>query len=337
MMDLLQAIKQDIRITEFAQSRGYTLLRAGSQITLKEHDSVRIDPDKNLFIRNADRRTAGSVIDFAMWVDGLDMRGAIHELRSMLTYGPDYQPRPHAAYRKPMKRKLNLPQAAKEKYSRVYAYLHKTRCIDNAVITQLMKRKLLYEDDRHNCVFVGYDYDGKPAFATKRSTMTRVSYRGDAAGSRKDVSFFVNNKAPALFVTEAPIDAMSIMTLLLANGRDPTDFSYLALCGVADKALVYHMSRPENQSICRIYLATDHDDAGNTARQTLRKSLLNLGYEGQIIDKIPTEKDWNEDLVRIMNPRALRERETAVKPELPPVCEQKTFEGEMEVWDQQIV
>ena len=53
MMDLLQAIKQDIRITEFAQSRGYTLLRAGSQITLKEHDSVRIDPDKNLFIRNA--------------------------------------------------------------------------------------------------------------------------------------------------------------------------------------------------------------------------------------------------------------------------------------------
>ena len=61
-MDLLQAIKRDIRITEFAQPRGFTLLRAGSEVTLKEHDSVRIDPEKNLFVRNADRETSGSII-----------------------------------------------------------------------------------------------------------------------------------------------------------------------------------------------------------------------------------------------------------------------------------
>ncbi|MBE6905005.1 MAG: DUF3991 domain-containing protein [Ruminococcaceae bacterium] len=330
-MDLLQAIKQDIRITEFAQSRGFTLLRAGSEVTLKEHDSVRIDPEKNLFVRNADRKTAGSIIDFVMWVDGVNMPQAVSKLRGMLTYGPDYQPRPRAAYRKP-KKELRLPEAATGKYSRVYAYLNKTRCIDNEVIAGLMKRRLLYEDDHHNCVFVGLDYNGAPAFATKRSTSTRVSYRGDAPGSRKEVGFFVDNKAPALFVTEAPIDAMSIMTLLRENKRDPTNYSYLSLCGVADNALLYHMQKPENQGIQTIYLATDNDAAGNLAREQLRKALTGIGFNGKIVDKCPTVgKDWNEQLVGFRNPALLREQKQAVKPQLQPASEQQTFERGMDI------
>ncbi len=301
-MDLLESMKRDIRITEYAQRCGFTVVKAGTQYSLKEHDSVRIDPEKNLFIRNADRQARGSIIDFVMWIDGVSMQEAVRKLRGQMEYGQGYTPRPSLPRQPPKRAPLELPKATEGKYSRVYAYLNKTRCISNAVIATMMRRKVLYEDERHNCVFVGNGYDGKPAFASMRGTVTGIQYRGDATGSRKEVGFYINNQSPALFVVESPIDAMSIMTMLELNKINPAKYSYLSLGGVSDKALLYHLARPENKGIARIYLATDNDQAGNAARVQLRKALELSGYPGKILDKVPTNKDWNDDLTRMQNP-----------------------------------
>ena len=306
-MDLIQMIKKDVRITEYAQSCGYTLLRVGSKYTLKEHDSVRIDPEQNLFIRYSNRQQAGSIIDFVMWVDQVSQREAICKLRSMFQYA-NYPSRPAVSVpRIPKQKVMELPKAAEGQYKRVFAYLSRTRQIDPSIISEMIKRKLLYEDERHNCVFVGYTHDGAPGFATKRSTSTTYVYRGDVPGSKKEVGFFVNNEAPALFVVEAPIDALSIMDLLRSNGRDPKDFSYLALGGVTDKALRYHLTGPEHEKIKKIYLATDNDKAGNEARKELRETLRELGFSGQVLDKLPIKKDWNEDLIAKKDPHRARE------------------------------
>lgn len=330
-MDLLQVIKREIRITEYAQAHGFTPVRVGSLYTLKEHDSVRIDPEKNLFIRNSDRKTSGSIIDFAMWINNQSRDEAIRGLRGMLTRGEEYVPRPEVAHMATAPPKeLTLPPPTEGQYRRTYAYLNKTRCIDNSIISEMVKRKLLYEDDRHNCVFVGHDYDGKAAFATKRSTSTNSDYRGDAAGSRKEVGFFVDNKAPALFVTESPIDAMSVMGMLKANDRDPHEYSYLALCGVSDRALKYHMGKDENSGIRKVYMATDNDAPGNTARGDLRHSLENAGFKGKIIDKVPTQKDWNDDLVKLLHPeRELNQTATAAPAQKQ--INQLKFEGSIQV------
>lgn len=324
-MDLLEVIKKEIRITEYAQLRGYTLRRAGAEYTFMEHDSVRIDPEKNLFIRNS-TKTAGSIIDFVMWVDGLGQTEAIRKLRTMLRYGAEYTPRPPRAKAAPRK-PLELPKPFAGRYNRVFAYLSQTRGIAQLVITAMLKRKMLYEDDHHNCVFVGYDAEGKAGYAAKRSTATNVSYRGDAPGSRKEIGFFVDNKAPVLFVTEAPIDAMSIMSMLLLNKRNPDHFNYLALGGVSDRALVYHISRPENRHIQRIYLATDNDAAGNLARRELRQSLERAGFKDQVIDKPPILKDWNDDLLQIRYPERERERQADIRPPKDEGPQQMKFGG----------
>ena len=65
--DLLLRIKSDVSIIEYAQILGFTPVRVGKKYTLKEHNSVIIDPEENFFWRNAykgDPHWCGSIIDF---------------------------------------------------------------------------------------------------------------------------------------------------------------------------------------------------------------------------------------------------------------------------------
>ncbi|UQT48468.1 DUF3991 domain-containing protein [Flavonifractor plautii] len=65
----------------------------------------------------------------------------------------------------------------------MYAYLKK-RGVSPQIIRSFISAGLLYEDsEHHNCVFVGYDRDGKAAFASLRGTYDRdgSGFKGDAA------------------------------------------------------------------------------------------------------------------------------------------------------------
>ena len=60
---IIREIESKIKIVDVASQMGYTLKREGWHYTIKEHDSVRIDVDRNLFIRYSNGHR-GSVIDF---------------------------------------------------------------------------------------------------------------------------------------------------------------------------------------------------------------------------------------------------------------------------------
>lgn len=49
-----------------------------------------------------------------------------------------------------------LPKANSDAH-RAFAYLVKTRHIDSQIVSQLMREHKIYENDKHSCVFVGYD------------------------------------------------------------------------------------------------------------------------------------------------------------------------------------
>lgn len=118
--------------------------------------------------------------------------------------------------------------------------------------------------------------------------------RGDITGSDKKIGWFVNNNSNSLLACEAPIDAMSLMTLLEYHNVNPKRYSYLAQSGVCTKSLEYHLSK--NPKIDTVYLCYDNDEAGHKARRQTRELLKSLGFDGRIIDKPPHSKDWNEDL-----------------------------------------
>ncbi|MEG0020646.1 MAG: toprim domain-containing protein, partial [Oscillospiraceae bacterium] len=121
--------------------------------------------------------------------------------------------------------------------------------------------------------------------------------RGDIEGSSKEVGLFINNNSASLLVCEAPIDAMSLMSLLEHHKVAPEKYSYLAQGGVCLNSLEYHIKR--QPKINTVYLCYDNDAAGHSARAQSRELLKSLGFSGKIIDKPPHNKDWNDDLMAI--------------------------------------
>lgn len=201
---------------------GFSFERAGSEWKCKEHNSLRVFKDGKGWIWYSQNISGATSIDFLMKSEGYSWQQAVTTLTngqytpSSYSYHKDEQPE------KP--KQLNLPERTPGKYSRVYAYLMKQRCIDVEVINYCVKNEILYEDKRGNCVFVGKDDTGKPKYAMLRGTYTPdkgQAFKGEASGSNKMYGFRMDGTCEThLYVFEAPIDALSHATLNIQRSKD---------------------------------------------------------------------------------------------------------------------
>lgn len=48
--EVYRMIKEQVKIVDYAPRMGFTVIRKGRYFSLKEHDSVIIDPEKKLFL-----------------------------------------------------------------------------------------------------------------------------------------------------------------------------------------------------------------------------------------------------------------------------------------------
>ena len=151
---------------------------------------------------------------------------------------------------------------------------------------------LIYGDAKHhNVVFVGKDINGIPRYAHCRGTADK--FRMDVAGADKSYGFCYRGKGTELYVFEAPIDLLSHIALYPAGWRE---LSYLSLGGVSPKALECFLS--ERKDIESIYIATDNDEAGNSAAEKLAEL---IPKEKAVYRFLPQAKDWNEELINERN------------------------------------
>lgn len=305
--DVTTAIKQDVDLIAYIEQCGLHPVPHGTKgyYRTKEHDSLVISPPQEqgwrTFTWNS-RNVGGSVIDFAMAHNGLSQKEAISHLRGFLNGKEQYvlnrnrKPETPRPVQEP--KPFEPPAKSTTGYKRLFGYLVKNRQIDAKVVQHAVDNKTLYQDTNGNVCFLGHDYDGKPAYAALRTTASDILWRGEAAGSNKAVGYTMNiirdNPPKEVFVTESPIDSMSIMTILNMNRWDYMRYGYIALGGTSENALMYHVL--QNPQIQRVYLCQDNDDAGHQSRAVCRKALEKAGFMGQIIDKPPNAKDFNDDL-----------------------------------------
>lgn len=305
-MGFLDNIKA-IPITDLAERMGYTLVKKGRYYSVKEHDSVMMDIQKNCFWRNSRfsqgfKGGAGSTIDFVMEFGGeTDYKKAMRRLALM--YGIEGDRPPRTAYKtqkseeKPEVKKpippgqLFLPERNKRNND-VFRYLLE-RGISGSVIKYFLARQMLYEDIRKNCVFVS-PYRN---FACIRSTGER-RFVGDCEGSDYNQCFFFKGRADTkrLIVAESVIDIMSVMTYLQMQEKSYGDYAYLALSGTNKiHALFIHLK--QEPQIREVILCLDRDAAGVKADAKAIEGMREMGYKGVWkIKKSPegTGNDWND-------------------------------------------
>lgn len=290
--NIVNEIKK-IPIVNYAGIIGYTPIKIGRYYTLKEADSVRIDPEKNCFFRNSNG-AKGSIIDFAMEFENKDIKDVIHELSS-LSGLPEVETEPFTL--NPIKQKEDVVFTLPNRDTNIknaYAYLINTRKIDKEIVNDFIKNKNLYQDEHKNCVFVSYNKDGKADFASLRGTNTFSKFIGDVKGSNYDNCFLLNNKSNILVVTESVIDAMSLMSLTKNIGANYKDYNYLSLSGTMKYQAVKNQLN-KNPNIDTVILAVDNDNGGYICCRNIKEDLEK--WNGKIITSLPTKaKDWNAEL-----------------------------------------
>lgn len=276
-------------LPDLLTSLGYTVKRVGSYHTTQEMDSLRIKNRRTWF--RYSEKCGGDVIDFIQHFCGKSFPEAVNFLLNFHG-GVRYPRAPPTVPQKEKEAKVFSLPLPNTDNRRVTAYLRK-RGISAQVIENFIKAGLLYEDtEHHNCVFVGRNKAGKPAFAAKRGTydLNGAAFKGDHPGSDKSIAFRLPCTLESLrvFVFEAPVDLMSYCTL----HRDIKS-NAIALCGLSDGPLDTYLN--ENPHIRQIDLCLDADEPGREAAEQMKKKYIRKGYVVSIHSPC-RGKDWNECL-----------------------------------------
>lgn len=302
-MDLCELIRENVSIVDYARRSGFTPVRKGRYYSLKEHDSVMIDVNKNCYWQNSIPGFGkcigkqGSVIDFAINFNNLSFSEAIRELREEVSTDINYHKKKKEPKVTKASKQFTLPKKNRDMH-KIYAYLIKSRCIAPEIVQEFVDKRRLYQDTMGNCVFVGYDIHNpdKPIFACKRGTNTFKPFYGDVEGCDYEQCFYIDNGSDELIITEAVIDAMSVMTLM---GKDWKKYNYLVLAGFGKwESIKVYLNTGK---ISRTIIALDNDEKGIVAAQQICCYIREHYSEIERIWKLPKLKDWNRVLQTISN------------------------------------
>jgi len=253
---------------------------------------------KDNYFKQFGSNASGNAIDFCTKVLGLDFKTSIKELLEFKD--EDYIPSANGVGKAVLKKKniikdkdvFTLPEKSSDN-ARVFNYLTKTRGLPKSKIIDLIDKKLLYQDKRGNCVFPCCDQSGLERGAILRGTLTDKPFKGRAKNSdvKYGWSLVPQNAANVLIVTEAPIDALSFVTIY--KNRLKGNECILALGGLFVESLKRFLESYSH--VNKIILAVDND---TPASEFISKVNANLGSEYKIIEVRPkNKKDWNEVLL----------------------------------------
>lgn len=308
------AIAKEASALEYAKAAGYDLLQEGSTHYLREHDSMVFTLAGRWFWNS--RQLSGRAIEFIMHYEGRSLAEAVN-----LLAGDNPTPSSPSKYASPPQptpppKPFQLPERA-DNMRRLFAYLCKTRCIDQAIVEYLVHEKRLYEGvnrkrsedgqmmEFHNAVFLGLDETGQPRNAFQRGLSTAASYKGEVEGGQKEFPFHIPGRldSETVFVFEAAIDAMSHATLYKQLGKDWMAADRIALGGIAAEPLLHFLKH--HPAIRNIGLALDTDLPGQAGVKQLTRCLKEKGYSSEqgynvFREASPKEKDWN-DYLRLRN------------------------------------
>ena len=303
----IEEIKSRYDIADYVREQGYELEAHGPhKLHLKVHDSLVLDLERQTF-RWYSQQKYGDILALAQLdlATGAEIRTpseARRELyRALHTAGLSVIPHRTAPppVRDPPKRQPLVPPEPGSKYwKRIYAYLIHQRGLSPGVVQWLSAENLIYPDQRGNLVYLERDASGTATYAAKKSTLPGSHFRwvDPSSDFSARCGWLFGQKPTVLFVTEAAVDAWSVMSLLADAGTDYKQFAYLSLECCFGGPLVQRLK--DNPQIKTVYFCQDADEAGMRSRTDCRRLLAEAGFEHlQLIDRLPPSgKDWNEAL-----------------------------------------
>jgi len=280
------------------KSKGHT-----NEYYMVEHDSLKMSNGK--WFRHSTQQGGYSALDFLIKVRGVHFVDAVMSLTGgnvTIEYkATPYVPVPSSVNQPNLPKPFALPIPNRNN-DRVVAYL-RGRGIGRDVIYRCIEAGILYESDKHRCVFVGKDENGNARFACERGITDDM--KKDVSGSSKQYSFSLPPKEPdgqggsALALYESPVDVLAHASIH-EIGITSWDGHRLSLGGVSSAALHGFLER--NPQITSIQLCLDNDKAGQDATDRIIKELVNDKRYSHIkitVAPPPIGKDYADTVLAI--------------------------------------
>ena len=293
---ILEAKKMDL-FTYLLNYEPHELVKfSGDTYTTRTHDSLKISNGKWMWwSQGIGGKTA---LDYLIKVKGMSFVDAVETI-----VGCSARANPVVVKRKTVTQKpLLLPK--KSIRTKIITEYLLNRGIDKDLIDYCIKNELIIESlPYHNIVFIGYDEENQPRYASYRST-NDLKIIGDCSGSRKEYPFKISTgNGDKVHLFECAIDLLSYATLCTMYGVDWRELNLVSLAGVysarkkieESKVPVALRNYLENHpTIKQIHIHFDNDNTGRYATKAL-KIIMSDKYE--VIDSPPLYgKDFNDFL-----------------------------------------
>ena len=181
------------------------------------------------------------------------------------------------------KKYKSIPVENNDKIDSIRNYLVYKRCINKDIIDHCIDNKLIYSDDKCNCIFTNEDR----TFALAKGI--RDIKFNQCSGIPDFIRYGPTNHIIYLF--ESPIDALSFFDLY----RDVIEGSLLSTNGSMMVNNIINYIKEYN--IKKIYSCFDNDKKGNQYHNIMCDQIKENKFEILIYRKIPNKyKDFNEYL-----------------------------------------
>jgi hypothetical protein len=277
---------------------------APGEYMLKDHDSLKISNNK---FHWCSRGVGGNnAIDYLVKVRGIEFKEAVRELAGdsdFISRSNDNRAPPEKPKSKDDGHFFILPEAHSHNND-VISYL-KGRGIEEAVINDCIKMKMLYQNTKQACVFVSFNSQGEAKYASERGI--KSDFKKDVAGSNKAFAFCMppttgnsHSNKPAferLYVFEGAVDCLSHASITQIGGTD-WDGYRLSLGGVSSLALNTFLEN--NPQISTVYICLDNDKTGKESTERIAKEILEKEQYSHInifIAPPPIGTDYNDTLM----------------------------------------
>ena len=275
----------------------------GNTYCTREHDSLKISNGKWMWWSRG--FGGNSALDYLIKVKGMQFMDAMKILSGEKDNTHRSSTERSEKLDRDAKRTLLLPEKNENEMTVIWYLVG--RGIDYDIIKECIDNGLIFESEvYHNCIFLGFDENGKAAYASFRSSSDNSRFKGEAVGSDKRYSFRIEAKSNTIHVFESAIDLLSYATIMKMKTGNWRAETMISLGGVyapspnkpiskipaaLDNALQNH---PEVKTIA---LHLDNDNAGRSASISITEQLKDR-YE--IRDEPPPKgKDCNDYLMHI--------------------------------------
>ena len=281
-----------VNLPQFLMSHGFDLKKVGKEYVWKENDSLHIKDngpgERGQWFRFSENKGGDNIgllreyMDMS-FIDAVEALTGEHIDR---TYTPShtYEPKPVQQ----TARELSLAEA--DNCRRVFAYLCKTRGLDYDMLSALVKKGVISQEEKTgNVLFKYFDTDGKVIGAEKVGTSTEHKFKGIATGSVGGHGFeVVRGTGEKAFFFESAIDMLSYLQM---HSKELDNCRLVSMMGVKPSIVLDTMLR-HNIAAENVFLCSDNDTAGNEFAQRLQEQYPDM----KRIITPDTYKDWNDML-----------------------------------------